>query len=42
MYDIQTGAKQERDMLHNSGFSAVWCFPESVNKTMFIPLLRHR
>ena len=42
MYDIQTGAKQERAMLQNSGFSDVWCFPESVYETMFIPLLRHR
>ena len=30
-------AKQVRDMLHNSGFSDVWYFPESVNETMFIP-----
>jgi len=29
-------------MLHNSGFSDVWYFPESVNETMFIPLLRQR
>ena len=35
-------AKQVRDMLHNSGFSDVWYFPESVNETMFIPLLRQR
>ena len=42
MYDIQTGAKQVRAMLQNSGFNDVWCFPESVNETMFIPLLRHR
>ena len=34
-------AKQVRDMLQNSGFNDVWCFPESVNATMFIPLLRH-
>jgi len=34
--------KQVRAMLQNSGFNDVWCFPESVNETMFIPLLRHR
>ena len=33
--------KQVRDMSQNSGFNDVWCFPESVNETMFIPLLRH-
>jgi len=27
-------AKQVRDMLQNSGFNDVWCFPESVNETM--------
>jgi len=35
-------AKQVRDMLQNSGFDDVWCFLESVNETMFIPLLRQR
>jgi len=35
-------AKQVRDMLHNIGFSYVWYFPESVNETMFIPILRQR
>ena len=35
-------AKQVRDMLQNSGFNDVWCFTESVNETIFIPLLRHR
>jgi len=38
----QLRAKQVRDMLHNIGFSYVWYFTESVNETMFIPILRQR
>ena len=41
MYDMQTG-RDKKDMLQTSCFNDVWCFPESVNETMLIPLLRQR